>query len=43
MKESVITLEHVKRTYIMGETEVNALRDISFDIKQAGPPCGGPP
>ena len=34
MKESVITMEHVKRTYIMGETQVNALRDISFDIKQ---------
>ncbi|MBO4404800.1 MAG: ABC transporter ATP-binding protein [Treponema sp.] len=34
MKESVITMEHVSRTYIMGETEVNALRDISLDIKQ---------
>ncbi len=32
--KSVITLEHVKRTYIMGETEVLALRDVSFDIKQ---------
>ena len=32
--KSVITLEHVKRTYVMGETEVLALRDVSFDIKQ---------
>lgn len=34
MEDSVITLEHVKRSYIMGETEVKALRDVSFDIKQ---------
>ena len=32
--KSVITLEHVKRTYVMGETEVLALRDVYFDIKQ---------
>ena len=32
--KSVITLEHVKRTYVMGQTEVLALRDVSFDIKQ---------
>jgi len=31
--ESVINMIHVKRSYIMGETEVKALRDVSFNIK----------
>lgn len=34
MSETVIELEHVKRTYIMGDTEVFALRDVSFKIQQ---------
>lgn len=34
MAESVITMQHVKREYVMGETKVLALRDISFDIVQ---------
>ncbi len=34
MSESVITMQDVKRTYIMGESQVHALRGISFDIKQ---------
>ncbi|MCR5218397.1 ABC transporter ATP-binding protein [Treponema sp.] len=34
MAESVISLEHVKRSYIMGDTEVKALRDVSFNISQ---------
>lgn len=33
--ESVITLEHVKKIYQMGENQVFALRDVSFDIKQS--------
>ncbi len=32
--ESVIELENVKRVYTMGETQVQALRGISFEIKQ---------
>ncbi len=34
MAESVITLENVKRVYSMGDSQVFALRGISFDIKQ---------
>ena len=34
MGEEVISLDHVKRTYIMGDTEVHALRDVSFSINQ---------
>lgn len=34
MAEEVISLDHVKRTYVMGETEVYALRDVSFSITQ---------
>ena len=34
MAESVITMENVKRIYSVGEEEVQALRGISFDIKQ---------
>lgn len=34
MAESVINLEHVRRSYIMGDTEVKALQDISFNIVQ---------
>lgn len=33
-ENSIITMEHVKRTYVMGDNEVHALKDISFDIKQ---------
>ena len=32
--ESVIELENVKRVYTMGETQVYALRGISFKINQ---------
>lgn len=31
---SVINMVHVKRTYTMGDTEVRALRDVSFNIQQ---------
>ncbi|MBO7613993.1 MAG: ABC transporter ATP-binding protein [Treponema sp.] len=34
MAESVITMQDVKRTYTMGDTQVFALRGISFDITQ---------
>ena len=34
MAESVITMENVKRFYSVGEEEVQALRGVSFDIKQ---------
>ncbi|HAK69212.1 MAG TPA: macrolide ABC transporter ATP-binding protein [Treponema sp.] len=34
MAESVITLENVRRVYSMGDSEVFALRGVSFDIKQ---------
>ena len=34
MAESVITLQNVRRVYQMGDSEVYALRDVSFDIKQ---------
>ncbi len=34
-KNSVITLEHVKKIYQMGETKVYALRDVSFNINQS--------
>ena len=34
MAESVITMQHVKRSYQMGDTQVLALRDISFSITQ---------
>ena len=34
MAESVINMEHVKRTYVMGDTSVCALKDVSFDITQ---------
>ena len=34
MAESVIKMEHVKRVYTMGETDVYALRDVSFEIMQ---------
>lgn len=33
-ENSIITMEHVKRTYVMGDNEVHALKDISFNIKQ---------
>lgn len=33
-KENVINMIHVKRSYMMGDTEVKALRDVSFTIKQ---------
>ena len=33
-KENVIELENVKRVYTMGETQVHALRGISFKIQQ---------
>lgn len=31
---SIISLEHVKRSYIMGDSEVFALRDISLEISE---------
>ena len=34
MAESVITLQDVKRTYTMGDTQVFALKGVSFDITQ---------
>ena len=34
MAESVITMENVKRIYSVGDNEVQALRGVSFDIKQ---------
>ncbi len=34
MAEAVITMQHVKRSYQMGDTQVFALRDISFSITQ---------
>lgn len=34
MSEFIIAMEHVKRSYIMGDCEVHALRDVSFDIRQ---------
>ncbi len=34
MNESVITLEHVQRSYSIGDTCVYALRDVSFNINQ---------
>lgn len=34
MAESVITLENVKRVYTVGDSEVQALRGVSFDITQ---------
>lgn len=33
-RQIVINMEHVKRTYIMGDTEVHALRDATFSIRQ---------
>ena len=32
--ESVVSLQNVVRTYIMGDNEVHALRGVSFDIMQ---------
>ncbi len=32
MAESVISMEHVKRTYTIGDSSVYALKDVSFDI-----------
>lgn len=32
--ESVIKINHIRKTYIMGTVEINALRDISIDIKR---------
>ena len=32
--ETVVSLENVVKTYVMGENEVHALRGISFDIEQ---------
>lgn len=32
--ESVIKINHIRKTYIMGTVEINALRDISVDIKR---------
>lgn len=32
--ESIVSLQNVVKTYIMGNNEVHALRGISFDIKQ---------
>ena len=34
-ENSVISLEHVKKIYQMGETKVYALRDVSFNINQS--------
>jgi len=34
MKNSIITLENVWKTYQMGEVEVNALRGVSLEINQ---------
>lgn len=34
MAETVISLENVTRVYKMGDTEVHALRGVSFDIEQ---------
>ena len=34
MEETVIAMKDVTRVYKMGETEVHALRGISFEIKQ---------
>ncbi len=34
MPESIITMENVKKLYVMGDSQVFALRDVSFDIKQ---------
>lgn len=32
--ESVIKINHIRKTYIMGTLEINALRDVSIDIKR---------
>ena len=32
--ETVVSLQKVVKTYIMGENEVHALRGISFEIQQ---------
>ena len=32
--ETVVSLQDVVKTYVMGENEVHALRGISFDIQQ---------
>jgi putative ABC transport system ATP-binding protein len=34
MADSVINMKNVKRTYIMGDSEVHALRNVSFNIEQ---------
>lgn len=34
MADTVINMKNVKRTYLMGDTEVHALRGVSFEIKQ---------
>lgn len=34
MADSVINIKNVKRTYIMGDSEVHALRNVSFNIEQ---------
>ena len=45
--DSVVNLQDVVKTYVMGENEVHALRGISFDIQQGefvsimGPSCSG--
>ncbi len=33
-ENSVINMLHVKKTYLMGDTEVHALQDVSFNIQQ---------
>lgn len=32
--ESVIKINHIRKTYIMGTLEINALRDVSIDIRR---------
>ena len=34
LNDTVVKLEHVTRTYKIGENEVHALRGVSFEIKQ---------
>ena len=34
MAETVVRLDNVVKTYSMGESEVHALRGISFEIEQ---------
>ncbi len=34
MDDTLIKIENIKKTYIMGKTEVNALRGVSFEIKK---------